>query len=104
MRASDVKRALPNLGFARAWAEVRDTMRCKRTKGARMALRVPEITIIGGIALFVTAPVMGVEQTTPIPDFAGNWARTTFALEQPDSGPGPVRTLRRRAEGSAGFN
>ena len=69
-----------------------------------MALRVPEITVIGGIALFVTAPVMGVEQTTPIPDFAGNWARTTFALEQPDSGPGPVRTLRRRAEGSADFN
>ena len=32
-----------------------------------------------------------------IPDLSGAWARTTFALEQPESGPGPVRTLRLRA-------
>jgi len=66
-----------------------------------MALRVPGIIVVGGIAFLAVAPAASVE---PIPDFAGNWARTTFALEQPESGPGPVRTLRRRADGSAQFN
>jgi hypothetical protein len=32
-----------------------------------------------------------------LPDMSGAWARTTFALEQPESGPGPVRTVRLRS-------
>src|SRR4051812_21009186 len=66
-----------------------------------MALRVPGIIVSGGIASLAVAPAVSVET---VPDFAGNWARTTFALEQPDSGPGPVRTVRLRAEGSAQYN
>jgi hypothetical protein len=67
-----------------------------------MALRVPGIALIGGTALLAVAPVEGANES--VPDFAGNWARTTFALEQPDSGPGPVRTVRLRADGSAQYN
>jgi hypothetical protein len=67
-----------------------------------MALRVPEIVVIAGIAFFAVGAATGANE--PIPDFAGNWARTTFALEQPDSGPGPVRTVRLRVDGSAQYN
>ncbi len=37
----------------------------------------------------------------PVPDLSGFWARTTFGLEQPESGPGPIQPLnRRRPDGS----
>ena len=34
---------------------------------------------------------MRAESAETIPDLTGAWARTTFALEQPASGPGPLR-------------
>jgi hypothetical protein len=48
----------------------------------------------------------GYAKDAAIPDLSGNWARTTFALEQPASGPGPVRTVRLRSDkpGDAQFN
>jgi hypothetical protein len=41
-----------------------------------------------------------------VPQLSGVWARTTFAMEQPKSGPGPVRTVRLRSDnpGDAQFN
>lgn len=36
-----------------------------------------------------------------VPDLSGFWSRTTFGMEQPASGPGPVQPMnRRRADGS----
>ena len=35
------------------------------------------------------------------PDFGGIWARTTFGWELPDSGPGPLKNLQRRANGTS---
>jgi hypothetical protein len=36
-----------------------------------------------------------------IPDFSGIWARTTFGWELPESGPGPLKNLQRRANGTS---
>jgi hypothetical protein len=36
-----------------------------------------------------------------IPDFSGIWARSTFGWEIPDSGPGPLKNLKRRANGTS---
>jgi hypothetical protein len=52
--------------------------------------------VIRTIAVFVLAPmavwpVARAESAETIPDLTGAWARTTFALEQPASGPGPLR-------------
>jgi hypothetical protein len=55
------------------------------------------------IALSLAWPVQAAERAGAI-DFSGAWARTTFGLEQPASGPGPVRTLGLRGEGGANFN
>ena len=71
-----------------------------------MAQRVPDIAIIGLMALFVVGPasadrVPGVESAGPVPDFSGLWSRNTFGMEPPESGPGPVRNLSRRPDGSA---
>jgi hypothetical protein len=35
------------------------------------------------------------------PDFGGIWARTTFGWELHDSGPGPLKNLQRRANGTS---
>jgi hypothetical protein len=48
------------------------------------------------VALAVAAPIVAVPVTTAeaaaaVPNLTGAWARTTFALEQPASGPGPLR-------------
>ncbi len=52
--------------------------------------------IIRTVVVFVLAPmavwpVLRAESAETIPDLTGAWARTTFALEQPASGPGPLR-------------
>ena len=36
---------------------------------------------------------------SPIPDFSGVWARSTFGWEIPDSGPATLKNLQRRANG-----
>ena len=71
-----------------------------------MTRRVPEIACAGLIALAIAAaiplaPAAGVERAAPIPDFSGMWSRTTFGMEFPESGPGPVRNLNRRPNGTA---
>ena len=35
------------------------------------------------------------------PDFSGFWARSIFGHESPISGPGPIRNLKRRADGKS---
>jgi hypothetical protein len=52
--------------------------------------------------MLAAAPAGAASVTTP--DLSGLWSRTSFGLEQPDSGPGPVRTLSRRSEGAGDFN
>jgi hypothetical protein len=42
---------------------------------------------------------MAVE-TTPTPNFSGIWGRNTLNLEQPTSGPGPIVSKLRRANGT----
>jgi hypothetical protein len=66
-----------------------------------MARKVSAGVVIDLAAFFVAAPivawpVIAAESTAAIPDFNGTWARTTFALEPPDSGPGPLRDSQRR--------
>ena len=58
------------------------------------AFSVSAAGMIGAIAL--AWPSLAADGT-PIPNLSGAWARTTFALEQPESGPGPVRTVRLRS-------
>jgi hypothetical protein len=35
------------------------------------------------------------DDSTAIPDFSGTWGRNAFNFEEPSSGPGPIRNLRR---------
>src|SRR6185312_10368389 len=57
------------------------------------------------VALALLAwPVQAADRAAPVLEFSGTWARTTFGLEQPASGPGPVRTLGLRGEGGGNFN
>ena len=63
--------------------------------GSLMARKVP-ILIALLPSLILAWPVSGVERTAPVPDLSGAWARTTFALEPPKSGPGPLRDSQRR--------
>jgi hypothetical protein len=44
---------------------------------------------------------MGDDGTGVIPDFSGFWSRETFGIEPPESGPGPIRNIMRRADGTA---
>src|SRR5262245_27105798 len=40
-------------------------------------------------------------QTQTVPDLSGTWARMTFGLEPPSSGPGPIANLTRMRDGRA---
>jgi hypothetical protein len=53
---------------------------------------------MGLAALTVAAPKVAAQTTSSIPDLNGAWARTTFALEQPASGQGPLRDSQRRRD------
>jgi hypothetical protein len=58
------------------------------------------------IALTAWVSVMGLplsakEGGTAASDFSGVWARTTFGYDLPASGPGPLRNLARRANGTS---
>ena len=46
-------------------------------------------------------PACGDDGTGAIPDFSGFWSRETFGFEPPESGPGPIRNLMRRTDGTA---
>jgi hypothetical protein len=62
--------------------------------------------LAGLLASAAIWPAGGAGRAALVPELSGHWARTTFALEQPDSGPGPVRTLRLRTDnqGDLRFN
>lgn len=47
-----------------------------------------------------TAAQTGANENS-IPDFGGIWARTTFGWELPESGPGPLRNMQRRPNGTS---
>jgi hypothetical protein len=55
--------------------------------------RIPTTLINFAVVLIAAAagPAIGAERAGPIPDLTGIWARTTFALEPPASGPGPLQ-------------
>jgi hypothetical protein len=55
---------------------------------------------MGVIALFAL-PAAGAQSGSEMPDFSGFWSRATFGFEPPEAGPGPVRNLMRRADGTA---
>ena len=44
-----------------------------------------------GAALLAAWPILQAESAETIPDLTGIWARSTFALEPPPSGPGPLQ-------------
>lgn len=57
---------------------------------------------IAGLALAtaIAAPSQAAD-TAAVPDLSGFWSRTTFGMEPPASGPGPIQPVnRRRADGS----
>src|SRR5258708_26653947 len=71
---------------------------------AHMARSTPAIVVIDVVALFIVAPMlfspaMGADKA--VPDLAGSWARATFAIEPPASGPGPLRNLARPGDEKA---
>lgn len=71
-----------------------------------MARKFRQIAVIGFTALAAlgavsAGPAGAAQGAAPIPDFSGMWSRTTFGLELPASGPGPVRNLNRRSDGTA---
>jgi hypothetical protein len=55
--------------------------------------RIPTTLVNLTVALIaaVVGPAIGAERAGAIPDLTGIWARTTFALESPASGPGPLQ-------------
>jgi len=66
-----------------------------------MARSIPAMIVIELAALFTVGSAMGASNTVPVPDLAGSWARATFALEQPASGPGPLLNPARRSNSNA---
>ncbi len=51
------------------------------------------------LATALSVPVFAKDEGAP--NLSGVWARTTFGVELPLSGPGPLRNLTRRADGTA---
>ncbi len=61
--------------------------------------RIIGLTVSVGMVVAFALPAAG--ETGEIPDFSGFWSRATFGFEPPESGPGPIRNLMRRADGTA---
>src|SRR5579872_1211658 len=55
------------------------------------------VVISAFMALCVTAP----SRADAVPDFSGIWARTTFGFDLLPSGPGPLKNLARRPNGTS---
>ena len=55
---------------------------------ASLFIRAGVVFVLAPVAVW---PVLRAESAETIPDLTGAWARTTFALEQPASGHGPLR-------------
>jgi hypothetical protein len=60
------------------------------------------VRLIGALsATFLAGASDGADRGEATPDFGGIWARSTFGWELPDSGPGPLKNLQRRANGTS---
>src|SRR5215469_4177819 len=61
---------------------------------------------VGGVVAAMVCGGAPTQAADERPDFSGQWSRTTFGLEQPEKGPGPVRaTVMRAGPGGNGqFN
>jgi hypothetical protein len=73
-----------------------------------MSCKIPVVIVIELVALSFMAltgagPALAAQGAASIPDLNGAWARTTFALEQPQSGPGPLRNPQRRPNEDAAY-
>ena len=53
------------------------------------------------VATLAVSASDGADKGAGAPDFGGIWARTTFGWELPDSGPGPLKNLKRRPNGTS---
>ena len=62
-----------------------------------MARRLPRTLLLTVMASAAAFAVPGEAQT--VPELSGTWARMTFGLEPPSSGPGPLANLTRTAQG-----
>jgi hypothetical protein len=60
------------------------------------------IAILIGLPL-LASPTLGAASVTTIPDFSGIWGRNWLLLEQPLSGPGPIASKLRKADGTFDF-
>jgi hypothetical protein len=65
-----------------------------------MALKVPGTLMLTVIASAFALP----SEAQTVPDLGGTWARMTFGLEPPSSGPGPISNLTRTPEGRSDGN
>jgi len=63
-----------------------------------MARPIPR-KLIGSFTFIASAALAGTVEAQTVPDLGGNWARMTFGLEPPTSGPGPLINLVRTREG-----
>ena len=68
-----------------------------------MARTLPVIAFVDLVALFIATPMALAQSPNAIPDLTGAWARTTFATEPPDSGPGPLRNPGRERPGPPAY-
>jgi hypothetical protein len=59
------------------------------------------LTVLSASAAMLVCPAGAAERAKSIPDFSGLWARTTFGYDLAASGPGPLKNLARRANGTS---
>ena len=65
---------------------------------------VSRIQFVSSIALLSLLAWPGAAaETGKTPDFEGTWGRNAFNFEPPDSGPGPIRNLRRVGEDASKY-
>jgi hypothetical protein len=57
------------------------------------------IAFIFSAAALIT-PAMSTDSGSPLPDFSGQWGRDMLFFEPPPSGPGPVISAVRKADGA----
>jgi hypothetical protein len=57
------------------------------------------IAFIFSVATLVT-PAMATDSGSPLPDLSGQWGRDMLFFEPPPSGPGPVISAVRKADGA----
>src|SRR6476646_644201 len=59
------------------------------------------LVVAGFISAVITAwPAAASENGSPMPEFAGPWARNSFNFEPPASGPAPLVNLKRLPDGT----